>query len=67
MAQAQQFMIRDTGPEDSTGGLYGTSGMVTLPDPANGQYLEEKKDSWYYTYTLRNRMEGYRFVQESNT
>ena len=62
--QAQQFMIRDTGPEDSTGGLYGTSGMVTLPDPANGKYLEEKKDSWYYTYTLRNRMEGYRFVQE---
>lgn len=59
--QAQQYMFRDTGPEETTTGKYGTSGLVTLPDPANGKFFEEKRTSWYYLFTLKNRMGDYRF------
>jgi hypothetical protein len=50
------YMCRDVGPESTSVGKYGTSGLVT----SSGN---EKKDSYYYLYTLKNTMGDMYFVE----
>lgn len=58
--RAEMYMSRDA----STGapGKYATCGLVT--DKASG---EIPRMSWYYVYTLKNRMADMHFVQEINS
>lgn len=60
--KAQMYMIEDTGAEATTSGRYGTCGLLTSRNTGH-----QKKTSWYYLYTLKNRMEGMRFVREIET
>src|SRR5690606_7637942 len=53
--KAQMYMIRDVRDD---GGKFNTSGLVTR----KGEW--EKKISWYYVYTLKNRLTGLRFQDE---
>lgn len=55
--RAQMYMIRDVNGEDPT--QYSSSGLVTSP-----QTGEKPKTSWYYVYTLRNRLGRFRFLDE---
>ena len=54
--RAAMYMSRDCGPEETTVGKYGTSGLVRFPiehgphDVIQGN----KKDSFYYVYTLKH-------------
>lgn len=56
--RAQIYMLRDAGEADNST-KYATSGLVT--SQATGQ---QPKVSWYYVYTLKNRLAGMRFVEE---
>ncbi len=49
------YMAPDGGPEDTTVGKYGTSGVIA----SNGEY----KDSYYYIYTLKNTMGDMYFAE----
>lgn len=49
------YMAPDGGPEDTTVGKYGTSGVIA----SNGEY----KDSYYYLYTLKNTMGDMYFAE----
>lgn len=53
--KAQMFMIRDV---NNGGGKFNTSGLVT----AKGEW--DKKKSWYYVFTLKNRLMNLRFQDE---
>ena len=55
--RAAMYMCRDVGAEETSVGKYGTSGVVTH----NGS---EKKDSYYYLYTLKSTMSDMYFVEE---
>lgn len=54
--RAAMYMCYDVGNEETSVGKYGTSGVVT----SGG----EKKDSYFYIYTLKNTMTGMYFVEE---
>jgi hypothetical protein len=54
--RAAQYMLRDVNPQDGT--KYSTSGLVTQ----KGEW--KPKTSWYYTYTMKNRLAGMRFAGE---
>lgn len=49
------YMAPDGGPEETTVGKYGTSGVIA----SNGEY----KDSYYYLYTLKNTMGDMYFAE----
>ena len=58
-----QYLDRDTCEEEKGDIQYSTCGYVTLPKiNANGIRVGEPKESYYYAYTLKNRMKGMRFV-----
>ena len=54
--RAAMYMCYDVGNEENSVGKYGTSGVIT----SSG----EKKESFYYIYTLRDATKGMRFVEE---
>ena len=54
--RAAMYMCRDVGAEETSVGKYGTSGVVT----SDGK---EKKDSYYYLYTLKSTMNDMYFVE----
>lgn len=54
--RAAQYMLRDVNPQDAT--QFSSSGLVTQ----KGEW--KAKPSWYYTYTLKNRLAGMRFAGE---
>ena len=56
---AQMYMLRDSGPEATSTGKYGSSGLITAPG-AN----QEKKTSWYYLYTMKNTLRNMRYIRE---
>ncbi len=54
------YMSRDV---DESGTKFNSSGLAT--PPTNGTYKAyTKKKSWYYVYTFRKRLAGYRFKEE---
>ena len=53
--RAAMYMAYDCGPEETSTGKYGTSGVITTSG--------EKKDSYYYIYTLKNKMNDMCFVE----
>lgn len=55
--RVQMYMLRDVNPDDAT--KYSTSGLTS--SQATGHV---PKSSWYYTYTLKNRLGDKRFVKE---
>lgn len=55
--KAQMFMLRDVNGD--SGGRFNSSGLTT--NKATGW---QPKDSWYYVYTLKNRLTGMRFLEE---
>ncbi|RXZ80854.1 hypothetical protein EBB07_16715 [Paenibacillaceae bacterium] len=59
--RAQMYMIRDTDGIE-TPGQFATSGLVT--SPATGQV---PRTSWYYTYTMKNTLEGLYFKEEADS
>lgn len=58
--RAQMYMIRDVSGEDPT--QYSSSGLVTSKETG-----EKPKTSWYYVYTLRNRLGRLRFADEQDS
>lgn len=58
--RAQQFMLRDDDANSST--TYASSGMMTSKDTG---FMP--KISWYYVYTLKNRLGRYTYAGEVNT
>lgn len=54
--RAAMYMCRDVGAEEESIGKYGSSGVVTS---GGGQ----KKDGYYYLYTLKNTMNDMYFVE----
>ena len=53
--RAAMYMALDCGDEEKSVGKYGTSGVLT--------YNKEKKDSYFYIYTLKNTMNDMYFVE----
>ena len=53
--RAAMYMASDCGAEATSTGKYGTSGVITTSG--------EKKDSYYYIYTLKNKMNDMYFVE----
>ncbi len=53
--RAAMYMALDCGPEETSVGKYGTSGVITTSG--------EKKDSYYYIYTLKTKMNDMYFVE----
>ena len=53
--RAAMYQAPDGGPEETTVGKYGTSGVIA----SNGEY----KDSYYYLYTLKNTMGDMYFAE----
>lgn len=58
--RAQQFMLRDDNANSTT--TYASSGMVTSKDTG---FMP--KISWWYVYTLKNRLGRYTYAGEVNT
>ena len=53
--RAAMYMAQDLGDEATSTGKYGTSGVIS----SSGEY----KDSFYYIYTLRNKMGDMHFAE----
>ena len=53
--RAAMYMAQDLGNEATSTGKYGTSGVIS----SSGEY----KDSYYYIYTLRNKMGDMHFAE----
>ena len=53
--RAAMYMAQDLGDEATSTGKYGTSGVIS----SSGEY----KDSYYYIYTLRNKMGDMHFAE----
>jgi hypothetical protein len=59
-------MSRDCGPEETAVGKYGSSGLIRFPieiDPTN-VIQGNKKDSFYYVYTLKELLKDCVFDKE---
>ncbi|MBR7100887.1 MAG: hypothetical protein IKC74_01220 [Clostridia bacterium] len=56
--KAAMYMSRDCGPEETAVGKYGSSGLVRFPIEINpGNVIQgNKKDSFYYVYTLKETL-----------
>ncbi len=56
--RAAMYMSRDCGPEETAVGKYGSSGLVRFPIEvsANNVIQGNKKDSFYYVYTLKETL-----------
>jgi len=63
--KAQMYMIRDVDGSSST--VFSSSGLTTAKkfDGVNAPYTQ--KNAWYYLYTFRKRLTGYRFKEEINS
>ncbi|MBO5287174.1 MAG: hypothetical protein J6B34_03535 [Clostridia bacterium] len=59
--KADMYMCHDTGEEETSVGKYGTSGVIAYKSDSNGNLTKEKKDSYYYLYTLKNTLGAYTF------
>jgi len=57
--RAAMYMLRDVDPKDAT--QFSSSGLTTQ----KGEWA--KRPSWYYVYTLKNRLRGMRFAGEVNS
>lgn len=55
LERAAMYMSRDCGPEETAVGKYGSSGLVRFPIEisANNLIQGNKKDSFYYVYSLK--------------
>lgn len=55
LERAAMYMSRDCGPEETAIGKYGSSGLVRFPIEisANNVIQGNKKDSFYYVYSLK--------------
>jgi len=58
--RAYQFMIRDVADNN---GLFNSCGLATK-NSAGAYKAYTKKKSWYYVYTFRKKLTGYRFKEE---
>ena len=64
--KAAMYMSRDCGPEETAVGKYGSCGLIRFPieiDPTN-VVQGNKKDSFYYVYTLKEILKTTRFDSE---
>ncbi|MBQ7352633.1 MAG: hypothetical protein IJW54_01360 [Clostridia bacterium] len=59
--KADMYMAHDTGVEATSVGKYNTCGVIAYEYDENGEKVQVKKDSYYYMYTLKNTLGGYRF------
>lgn len=61
--RAAMYMSRDCGPEEHAIGKYGSSGLVRFPIEItpNNVIMGNKKDSFYYVYTLKEIISDTRF------
>ena len=59
--KADMYMAHDTGVEATSVGKYNTCGVIAYEYDENGNAVQVKKDSFYYIYTLKNTLGGYRF------
>lgn len=59
--RVQLFMLRDAQQWDGNGNVYMSSGLVTR----YGQW--NPKPSWYYVYTMKNRLTGMKYLSEQQT
>jgi hypothetical protein len=61
--KAAMYMSRDCGPEETAVGKYGSSGLVRFPIEINpGNVIQgNKKDSFYYVYTLKETLGNTKF------
>ena len=58
------FLIRDCGPEETSVGKYGTSGIVCAPHERKGYVVQgNKKDSYYYLYTVKDLLGKTHFAE----
>ena len=64
--RAAMYMSRDCGPEETAVGKYGSSGLVRFPIEitANNVIQGNKKDSFYYIYTLKETLKDCTFAGE---
>ncbi|MBO5287210.1 MAG: hypothetical protein J6B34_03715 [Clostridia bacterium] len=64
--RAAMYMSRDCGPEETAVGKYGSSGLVRFPIEitANNVIMGNKKDSFYYIYTLKETISDTTFAGE---
>ena len=61
--KAAMYMSRDCGPEETAVGKYGSSGLIRFPIEINPTNVIQgnKKDSFYYVYTLKEVLKNTRF------
>ncbi len=64
--RAAMYMSRDCGPEETAVGKYGSSGLVRFPIEVtpNNVIQGNKKDSFYYIYTLKEMLKDTTFAGE---
>ena len=64
--RAAMYMSRDCGPEETAVGKYGSSGLVRFPIEItpNNVIQGNKKDSFYYIYTLKEMLKDCTFAGE---
>ena len=64
--RAAMYMSRDCGPEETAVGKYGSSGLVRFPIEItpNNVIQGNKKDSFYYVYTLKEVLQNCTFAGE---
>lgn len=60
--RAHMFMLRDV--DGSQSGIFSSCGLTTATKHDGVSPAYTKKNSWYYVYTFRKRLTGYRFKQE---
>ena len=62
--RAAMYMSRDCGPEETSVGKYGTSGIVCAPHERKGYVVQgNKKDSYYYIYTVKELLKDTHFAE----
>ena len=63
--RAAMYMSRDCGPEETSVGKYGTSGIICAPCERKGYVVQgNKKDSYYYLYTVKDLLGKTHFAEE---
>jgi hypothetical protein len=67
--RAAMYMSRDCGPEETSVGKYATSGLVRFPIELGPKVVVQgnKKDSFYYVYTLKEIISDCYFDSELET
>ena len=61
--KAAMYMSRDCGPEETAVGKYGSCGLIRFPIEINPTNVVQgnKKDSFYYVYTLKETLKDTRY------